>query len=67
MSTLQETQAVYIGDSTFDIEACRACCVPVIAVGYGFGTEQDLRNAAPDYYAHSVNDLQVCVANIITG
>lgn len=67
LSGLQYSHAVYIGDSTFDIEASRTCSLPVIAVGYGFGTEAELKNAEPDYYAHSVTDLHRCFANIVAG
>ncbi len=65
LSNLNHTEGVYIGDSVFDIEAGKACNMPVIAVGYGFGTEQELKNALPDYYAHSVTDLQTCIADYV--
>lgn len=49
--------AIYIGDSVFDVHASRECDMQVIAVGYGFGTEVELRNSSPDHYAHTVEDL----------
>lgn len=54
----------YVGDSKSDIEACRLCGIPVIAVGYGFGDKLSLKKMEPDFYADSVEELSLCLAKI---
>ena len=46
-------RAVMIGDSLNDIAAARSAGVRVCAVGYGFGGAEELKGAAPDYFAAS--------------
>ena len=49
--------AVVIGDRKYEVEAARQFGVRSIAVGYGYGTIDELSNAGPDYIAESVEEL----------
>lgn len=48
---------VMIGDTAFDIEGGKENGLSTIAVSYGFGKEEELKNANPDYYVESVDEL----------
>lgn len=48
---------VMIGDTVFDIEGGKENGLTTIAVTYGFGKEDDLQNASPDFLVESVEDL----------
>lgn len=48
---------VMVGDTVFDIHGGKENGLSTIAVGYGFGKEEDLRNANPDFYAEDVEEL----------
>lgn len=54
----------YVGDTTYDIEACKCCDIPVIAVGYGFGNYEDLLKMEPDYYVSNVTELKDCLLKL---
>ena len=46
-----------VGDTEFDIEGGKENRLSTVAVGYGFGNEEDLQNAGPDYYVEDVEEL----------
>lgn len=46
-----------IGDTVFDIEGGKRNKLTTIAVTYGFGKDEELQNAEPDYFAESVEEL----------
>lgn len=48
---------LYVGDSIHDIIAARAAGMPVAAVLWGAGTEQELRALAPDLLLRDASDL----------
>ena len=48
---------VMIGDTVFDIEGGKRNGLTTIAVTYGFGKEEELQNANPNYFAESVDEL----------
>lgn len=48
---------VVVGDTIFDIEGGDKNRLSTVAVTYGFGKEEDLQNANPDFLAESVEDL----------
>ncbi len=50
-------QATMIGDRRFDIEGAKANGVRAIGVGWGFGSGDELREAAADAIADSPRDL----------
>ena len=52
------TKTVMIGDRWYDVHGARANHIEVISVGYGYGTAEELRVAAPDYIVPSVRDLK---------
>jgi len=49
--------ALYVGDETRDIEACKKSSVRAIAVCWGFNTEQILAERQPDFLIHSPPQL----------
>jgi phosphoglycolate phosphatase len=51
-------ETILIGDMLNDIYAARAAGIKICAVSYGFGNEQALRDAFPDYFARTVEDLK---------
>jgi len=48
---------VMIGDTVFDIEGGKENGLSTVAVNYGFGKEEELRNANPDYFVEDVEEL----------
>jgi phosphoglycolate phosphatase len=50
-------QIVMVGDTVFDIDGGKENGLSTVAVGYGFGEEEDLRNANPDFFAEDVEEL----------
>ena len=50
-------EAVMVGDRKFDIEGAAKAGVPSVGVGYGYGTEEELREAGCAHYAATVQDL----------
>ncbi|MDW8107259.1 MAG: HAD-IA family hydrolase [Armatimonadota bacterium] len=54
---LAPEQAVYIGDTVFDIACGRAAGVQVGTVAWGAHLPEDLRAAQPDYYFETPADL----------
>lgn len=54
---------VMIGDTRFDMVGGKANEIATIAVGYGFGTEAELRETDPDFYAADVDDLTELLLN----
>ncbi len=50
-------EIVMIGDTVFDMDGGKENGLSTIAVGYGFGKEQDLKNTNPDFYADDVEEL----------
>ena len=50
------SEAIMVGDTIFDIEGARNVGVDVIAVGYGYGKKEELKQA--DYLAETVQDLK---------
>jgi pyrophosphatase PpaX len=51
-------QAVYVGDSPFDVEAAKAAGLTSVAVSWGAFSEDTLRDAGPD---HLVPDVDAAV------
>ena len=50
-------EIVVVGDTIFDIEGGKENGLATIAVTYGFGKEEDLKNAEPDFLVDSVEEL----------
>jgi phosphoglycolate phosphatase len=49
---------VIVGDGTTDVRAGRAAGVITCSVTYGFRSEEELRQAGPDYVIHKFSDLK---------
>ena len=56
-------QAVMIGDRAEDVLAARAQRIPGVAVGWGYGSRQELDAAGPVYVAETVTKLVQWVHN----
>lgn len=50
-------EAWMIGDRSFDVDGGRAVGIHTIGVGYGYGTEEELRGCGCDHYAETVQDV----------
>lgn len=46
-----------VGDTGYDVEGARANGLPAVAVGFGFGTREELNSFKPDFFAETVQDL----------
>ncbi len=54
---------VMVGDTSFDIVGGNENGLSTLAVGYGFGKEEDLRNANPTFYAKDVEEMFEVLGN----
>lgn len=54
---LQRDELIYIGDECRDILACKANCIKVIAVTWGFDAPQMLIEAQPDYIVSTPREI----------
>jgi len=50
-------EAVFVGDSTNDVQAARAAGVRSCAIGYGYGEREKVLALSPDYYCEKPGDL----------
>ncbi|MFO7655483.1 MAG: HAD hydrolase-like protein [Bacteroidales bacterium] len=48
---------VMVGDKSMDIQAARECGIQSVGVVYGYGSEEEILQAAPDFIAGDVNEL----------
>lgn len=51
-------QCVMIGDTIYDVKGAQQHQIDVIAVNYGYGKTQDLKDAKPNYMVENVQELQ---------
>ena len=56
--------AVMVGDRMHDVRAARLCGVRSIGVLYGFGSEQELRDAGADRLCATVAELSAVIAQL---
>ena len=59
-------ECMMIGDRASDIESGRAAGMRTIAVLYGFGAEEELRQAKADFYVASPAELEERLLSLIT-
>ncbi len=55
------TDAVMVGDTTFDLDMARSIGVPAIAVTWGVHSLDKLQASRPDAMAHSVDELAAAI------
>ena len=55
-------EIVMVGDTVFDIEGGNENDLSTIAVNYGFGNEEKLRNTNPDFFVEDVEELYKVLA-----
>jgi pyrophosphatase PpaX len=63
LGNVPKEQAVYVGDSPFDVEAAKAAGLTSVAVSWGAFSEETLRAAKPD---HLVPDIDAAVEVLLT-
>lgn len=51
-------EAIMVGDRCFDVLGAREAGIPVIAVGFGYGNEEERKAFPPDFFAPTVEDLR---------
>jgi phosphoglycolate phosphatase len=51
------TECLFVGDSPADMEAARRAGVSCCAVSYGYGSKEELRRWAPDYWIDDLSEL----------
>ncbi len=54
---LEPKDAVMVGDRRFDIDSGKALGLKTVGVLYGYGSEEEIKKAAPDKIANTVCDL----------
>ncbi|MCH4166568.1 MAG: HAD hydrolase-like protein [Megasphaera sp.] len=54
-------QAVMVGDRQFDVIGSRDTGLPVILVGFGYGTAEERRVVPPDMFVRTVDELKACI------
>jgi phosphoglycolate phosphatase len=63
LSCRDKKQLVMVGDRKYDIIGARKAGVDSIAVGYGYGTREELAREKPTYLAETVRDLARILGN----
>lgn len=54
---LTPESCLMIGDRHYDVEGARACGIETVAVGYGYGSEEEFDQCTPAYRAKTVEAL----------
>ena len=54
-------RAVMVGDRQYDVCGARETGLPVIVVGYGYGSEEERRQFPPDFFVSSVSELEALI------
>ena len=57
MGDIPKDQAVYVGDSPFDVQAAKAAGLTSVAVSWGAFSEDTLREADPDYLVPDIDSV----------
>ena len=55
---LKLEECIMVGDRGYDIEGAKANNIQTVGVTYGFGTEQELKDAGATYIAHNMRELK---------
>lgn len=54
---IEQSEAVMVGDTKFDIEGAKEAGVASIGVAYGYGGETEMIRCKADYIAYSINEI----------
>jgi phosphoglycolate phosphatase len=57
--------AVFVGDTTFDMEMARAAKLGAIGVAWGYHSTERLLTAGAHRVAHSVAELETCIGDLL--
>lgn len=63
LASADPRDTMMIGDRSDDIRAARAHGVHAVAVGWGYGSLGELRDAAPDHFVDTIDDLLTYTAS----
>lgn len=63
----ENLQVCYVGDEIRDIVACREAKIPIIAVNWGYNSEQALQDHQPDGLARTPEDLWCMLEQRLNG
>jgi phosphoglycolate phosphatase len=63
---ISPAQAIYIGDETRDIEACKKVGIPIISITWGMNNKEILSTLNPDQMAHSPLEIIRCIEQLNT-
>ena len=55
---INRAETLLIGDRVHDVEAFRSAGVLILWVDWGYGSEEERHNSAPDHTCNSVRDLR---------
>ena len=61
---IHPASAIYVGDETRDIEACRKVGIPIVSVTWGMNNREILSSLHPDQMAHTPQEIIRCIENI---
>lgn len=50
---------IMVGDRKYDVSGARENGIPVAAVSYGYGPEDELSESRPDFIVHTVDELKM--------
>ncbi|MDD2289387.1 MAG: HAD-IA family hydrolase [Bacteroidales bacterium] len=59
---IHPASAIYVGDETRDIEACRKVGIPIVSVTWGMNNREILSTLNPDQMAHTPQEIIRCIA-----
>ncbi len=63
---ISPAEAIYIGDETQDIEACKQVGIPIISVTWGMNNREILSTLNPDQMAYTPQEIIRCIEKIST-
>lgn len=61
---LDRNEVIYVGDEIRDIESAKDTGIKIIAVTWGFNTEDALCRFNPDYIAKDPRDIRLIVSKL---
>ena len=63
---LKPCDCLMVGDRRYDIEAAGHFGMAAVAVGYGYGSADEIKKADPAYYAKSVDELTKLLLSLLS-